>query len=278
MLVLSRRLHEKILFPTIQAAVQVVGVRAGVVRLGIEAPRELPVVREELHEGPAKGGSAPSQPADRAASAEIRDLKHLLRNRLHIGSVGLALLRRQLQDGLIEDAETTLAKVQEEFRSLVQRLDDEERKPPQAAVPQPPTEARKSKALLVEDNSNECELLATFLRIAGVEVDTAGDGADALQYLRNRGRPDVVLLDMGLPRCDGPTTVREIRRDPSYAGLKIFAVTGHPREEFNLANGPAGVDRWFRKPVDLQVLLRDLNLEFDYALSRGSPAMSASNS
>jgi CheY-like chemotaxis protein len=116
-------------------------------------------------------------------------------------------------------------------------------------------------ALLVEDNANERELLALFLRQAGVAVDTAGDGADALDYLHTHPRPDVVLLDMGLPRCDGPTTVRSIRADPACAGVKIVAVTGHAAEEFGLAVGPGGVDCWFQKPVDPAVLVRDLELE-----------------
>jgi len=113
----------------------------------------------------------------------------------------------------------------------------------------------------VEDNANERELLAIFLRMAGVDVDTAGDGADALDYLRHRQRPDVVLLDMVLPRCDGATTVREIRRDPACAGLKIFAVTGRSPDDFDLARGPAGVDRWLQKPLDPGLLLHSLNQE-----------------
>src|SRR5262249_1097499 len=96
------------------------------------------------------------------------------------------------------------------------------------------------------------------LRRSGLQVDTAGDGADALDYLRSRGRPDVVLLDMGLPRGGGPTTVREIRRDPTCAGLKIFGGTGDAPGEFDLHQGPAGGDRWFQKPVDPSVLLHDL--------------------
>src|SRR5947209_4217970 len=128
----------------------------------------------------------------------------------------------------------------------------------------PPAPARKApRALLVEDDPNERELLAGFLRHSGLEVDTAGDGCDALDYLRSRGRPDVVLLDMGLPRCDGATTVRNIRRDPAYAGLRIFAVTGSSPDEFDLGSGPGGVDRWFQKPLDPESLLRSLRQELE---------------
>lgn len=178
MLVLSRRINEKIVFPTFDTTVQVVGVRSGLVRLGIDAPSSVTILRAELQERP----------------------------------------RGQVL-------------------------------------------GRKAKALLVEDNANECELLAIILRMAGIQVDTAGDGADALDYLRNNERPDVVLLDMGLPRCDGATTVREIRRDPTYSNLKIFAVTGRSEDEFDLARGPTGVNRWFQKPLDPVALLHDLNQE-----------------
>jgi CheY-like chemotaxis protein len=99
--------------------------------------------------------------------------------------------------------------------------------------------------------------------MAGLEVDTAGDGADALDYLRSCPRPDVVLLDMGLPRCDGATMVRQVRRDPAYNGLRIYAVTGSTPDQFDLAQGAGGIDRWFQKPLDPSVLLQDLKKELD---------------
>ena len=100
-----------------------------------------------------------------------------------------------------------------------------------------------------------------MLRLSGFAVDTAGDGCDALDHLRSGGRPDVVLLDMALPRCDGATTAREIRRDPACAGLKIFAVSGHSPNEYDLDHGPGGIDRWFHKPLDPAMLLRELTQE-----------------
>jgi carbon storage regulator CsrA len=190
MLVLSRKPHQKIVFPGMNTTVEVVSIKHGVVRLGIEAPPNVTVLREELQ------------------------------------------LVQQQREGLGQP-------------------------PPR----QPPAVPYKVKALLVEDNPNERELLAIFLRLGGVDVELAGDGADALDYLRGGQRPDVVLLDMAMPRCDGPTTVREIRRDPAFGGLKIVAVAGLPEEDFNLGRGSAGVDRWFRKPVDPGLLLRCLKQE-----------------
>ena len=117
---------------------------------------------------------------------------------------------------------------------------------------------------MVEDDTNERELLAGFLRMAGIDVVTAGDGADALDYLRTEGRPDVILLDLMLPHTDGITTAQEIRRNPANEGLKIFAVTGHSADRFG-ADGlrSAGIDRWFQKPLNPEALLRDLNQDLN---------------
>jgi carbon storage regulator CsrA len=239
---MSRRPGEKIVFPGIDATVQVVGVKGAVVRLGVEAPAEVVVHRAEVL---ARLGEQAE-----AAGPSAAEARHHVRNRLSAAAVGLALLRRQLAAGLAEDAAGTLARVDEELRAVTGAF----------AAPAPrPGPARR--ALLVEDDHNERELLAGFLRMAGVEVAPAGDGAEALEYLKAHPRPDAVLLDMLLPRCDGPTTVRALRDDPAYAGLKIIGVSGHPPERFGIADGPAGVDRWFRKPLDPEKLLAELHRE-----------------
>ncbi len=257
MLVLSRRPNEKIVLPTINTTVQVVSIRPGLVRLGIEAPPEVTVVREELAQGSAP--RTPPPPANAVTGKTLRELNHLVRNQVNVASVGLALVRRQLRAGMTEASEATLAKIHQEFQALQQQV---EQTVAQAVPRRPDRTARK--ALVVEDNHNERELLAGFLRLAGLDVVTAGDGSDALDYLRDQGQPDVVLLDMALPRCDGPTTVRAIRRQPALAGLKIFAVSGHPPERFALADGTAGVDRWFSKPLDPEAFLKDLSRELDF--------------
>jgi two-component system, OmpR family, response regulator len=252
MLVLSRRPNEKLVFPTVPASVQVVSIKPGVVRLGVEAPANVPVFREEVME---------RMPAEQTRSfplpweAELKELTHSIRNRLNGVSLGVALLRQQLKNGMTLDCQRTLEKIEQEFRAVRDCVDkSSEWRKGQSAASHP------CKALVVEDDTNERELLAGFLRLAGVDVATAGDGSDALDYLHEQGRPDVVLLDMVLPRCDGPTTVREIRRDPALANVKIFAVTGHPRERFQMEQG--GVDRWFHKPLDAEALLRDIRQEF----------------
>jgi CheY-like chemotaxis protein len=233
---------EKIVLPTLHAAVTVVQIGQGVVRLRVEAPADTPVLRE--------AGRLPAPPA--------RFLPQLA-GRLATTAVGLGLLRLQLDAGLTEDARAALARVQEDFQLL--RLgvqgEMEARRAPATRAPR--------KALLVEDDCNQRELLAGFLRHSGLQVYTAGDGSEALDYLGKHGSPDVVLLDMGLPRVDGPTTVREIRRNPAYGGLKIFGVTGRQPQDFDLERGPRGIDRWFHKPLDPAALVHDLAEELDGA-------------
>jgi carbon storage regulator CsrA len=255
MLVLTRRLNEKILFPGIGATVRVVSVKGNAVRLGIEAPPEVTILREELRARGAEGEA--SLPPAGSADTRFRALRHLVRNRLNGTTVGLALLRQQAA-GRGTELERTIALVEEEIEKLRQQVEGEAAL--QAPAPLPP-KPRPRRALLVEDDRNERELLAGFLRVSGFDVDTAGDGCDALDYLRGGARPDVVLLDMGLPRCDGATAARQMRRDPACAGLKIFAVSGRSPDEYDLDRGPAGIDRWFSKPIDPVALLRELSRE-----------------
>lgn len=257
MLVLSRRLKEKIVFPSIEATVQVVSIKSGTVRLGIEAPSHVPVYREEVRERRDSAFFA----ADRSVRGDgelSRTLKHKLRNWLNTANLALALMRRQLQTGVMEGTALTLDTIEAAFQDLLQ--DIEGMSEPTPPPPAPATKHRK--ALLVEDDCNECELLAGLLRMSGFAVDTANDGATALAYLvahSQNDRPDVMLLDMGLPRCDGGTVVRAIRGEPSYSGFKIFAVSGHRPEEYSLDSSPALVDRWFQKPIRPEELLRELN-------------------
>jgi len=269
MLVLSRKLHEKILFPDFQITVEVVAIKSGVVRLGINALPHVKVLREELQARAAEWEAVQMPPGDRAVMPNSREHRHFLRGQLNATGLALELLHQQLLAGQSEHAQTTLAKLGEDFELLCERLQSAGEK----KVPQPAKQPRKArKALLVEDNQNERELLAGLLRMAGVDVDTAGDGADALDYLRTKVPPDVMLLDMAMPHCDGPTTVRAIRQAPAFARLKIFAVTGHSPDEFPVESGPAGINGWFCKPINPQVLIHDLTRELDSPLNGVEPA------
>ena len=259
MLVLSRRVNEKIVLPGIDTTIQLLSTKQGLVRLGIEAPAEVAVFREEVWLRTKPPVPSKNLLDDAAARTRLHELNHLLRNRLNSANLGLAVLRQQMLRGMSAEADKTLLKLEEDFRNLRQQSESLVEKTLEPPAPPPPAPANHPfRALVVEDDSNERELLAGFLRFAGMDVATAGDGTDALDFLKKEGGTDVLLLDMMLPRCDGAATIRAIRSDPQLHDLKIFAVTGYTPDRFNVTQGPDGVDRWFRKPVDLQALLQGL--------------------
>ncbi len=248
MLVLTRRENEKILLPDIGVTVELMSVSGNRARLGISAPDSIRILREEV---------AAHQGAIRQAAARgpiSRDFAHAMLNRLNTAILGAEMMRLQLDRGRYEEMAGPLEKILSELMDLAGML-----RPENAGAAVAPKARRPWRALLVEDNANESNLLAGVLRLTGFEVDTAGDGADALDYLHSHDRPDVVLLDMLMPRCDGPTTIGRIRRDPSLEGMKIFAVSATQPSRFGLATGRGGVDRWFSKPIDLNELVRQID-------------------
>src|SRR5688500_1150035 len=97
MLVLSRRVHEKLLLPTINASISVVAVKPGVVRLGFEGPEGVPIFREEIFDLQRWKAEQEAKPS---SEEKLGQLQHLIRNRLNAPMVGLALLRRQLEMGM----------------------------------------------------------------------------------------------------------------------------------------------------------------------------------
>jgi carbon storage regulator CsrA len=263
MLVLSRRLEEKIVLPGLNVTLQVIAIKRGAVRLGISAPPEVTVLRAELPDRAAECGRTAPRPESAAAPPRPGRVEQLVRRRLHVTRVGLAQARRHLRAGRAEEALLLLGKIDEDARLLEQRLGS-------ARAPTPPP--ARGKALVVDDDRNTSALLAECLRLAGLDVETAGDGLDALDYLRTNTRPDVLLLDMVMPRCDGPATLRAIRRNPAYSDLKVFGLSGHARDEFDIATGPDGLNGWFQKPIDPGALLRDLDRELGTPVNRLRPA------
>jgi carbon storage regulator CsrA len=231
MLVISRRPEERIVLPTLGVTLQILRVQKNVVRVGIDAPPEVRVLREELLDKPL--ADTPARPQ---AKSPGNGLSHALRNRLNKATLALHLLQRQLESDRVGAAMLTLEQVIAALEGL--------------EAPPAPKTPKRCRTLVVEDERNERELLAGLLNMHGCECVTAADGAEALAYLDNNARPDFVLLDMRMPRCDGPQTLAQIRRDPRFVGLKVFAISGTTPEDAGLKVGPQGVDAWFQKPLN----------------------------
>lgn len=265
MLVLSRGRNDKVVFPTLGISVEILRVAGNKVRLGIEAPQEVPIHRHEISEKIEANGESPTIKFPVSPDALARKLSHATRNRLNAAALGLHLLHRKIEIGDLTDAETTIFQIFNELKSIEGELEGSiQRKTP----PRTPTTSAGGeihhRALVVEDDDNERELLAGCLRMSGFDVDTAADGLQAMVRLTEKS-PDVVLLDMRMPGLDGPNTITAIRSNPDYNSLKLFAVSGTHPEELNVSVGPHGVDRWFIKPLNAKALMdalrEDLHIE-----------------
>ena len=250
MLVLSRKENEKVIFPHLGVALQVLRVGGGKVRVGIEAPDEVSVIRYEI--ASADQLAEFSEKLQQSAG----ELTHEVRNRLHTALLGLHVAQKQIEQNQHVDAEETI----QHLIASLQGLDHE-----LGGHASPSADRRRRKALVVEDNSNERRLLSSYLALSGFDVHAVDDGIEALDYLSTHDRPDAVVLDMQMPRLGGAAAVGVMRSDPRFRGLKVYAVSGMDRGELQVPVGPEGVDHWFSKPLDPQQLVERINAELDPA-------------
>lgn len=109
------------------------------------------------------------------------------------------------------------------------------------------------RVLLVDDNRDAADMLATALRHKGDEVTVAYDGEAALKA-RETFEPEVAVLDIGLPGIDGYELARLLRAKASSASLRIIALSGYAETSDRMRSTVAGFDEHLVKPVDLQVL------------------------
>ncbi len=250
MLVLSRRPGQKVVFPSLGVTIEVLRSRGSLLRLGIEAPSDIPVFRDEvLPPQDVLGGRADSPAAARsvAAASATRQVRHAWRNKLNHLLLKLQLLQRQQQLSQLNSPDQAL-------NEIIAELADLEATTLDSVAQSPSTGGAARRILIVEDQANERELLATCMRLGGIEVATASNGHEAFDWLHEHTLPDLVLLDMRMPEVDGPTFLRQIRADARLTTLRVFAVSGSSRSEFEPDTLP--VDGWFSKPVRVDSLLQ----------------------
>jgi signal transduction histidine kinase len=114
--------------------------------------------------------------------------------------------------------------------------------------------ARTQRRILVADDNNDAlESLATLLQLSGHEVYTAANGAVALESAEQH-RPEVALLDIGMPKLDGYEVARRIRAQPWGQRITLVALTGWGQDSDRRRSQEAGFDSHLVKPLDLDKL------------------------
>jgi len=113
--------------------------------------------------------------------------------------------------------------------------------------------SRGLRILLVEDNADARDMAQAVLALAGHDVRPFSNGEGAVAEAR-RFRPEVAIVDIGLPGMDGYEVARRLRADPELRHLRLIAVTGYGSPEDERRAHEAGFDRHLTKPVEPQAL------------------------
>ena len=108
--------------------------------------------------------------------------------------------------------------------------------------------------LVIEDDPVQSRLLTVRLKTAGYHVAVACDGVQSVSAVR-RERPDLILLDIGLPGGDGFLVLRRLKAIVHLSAIPIIAVSGRAAETDGERMLAAGADDDFQKPVDLERLI-----------------------
>jgi PAS domain S-box-containing protein len=138
-------------------------------------------------------------------------------------------------------------------------------------VPAPLPTSRPRRILVVDDMADSSQSLARLLRRWGHDVSLAPDGASALTVARST-RPEVILLDIGLPDMDGYEVARQLRLDQDGKAAALVALTGYDRspDPHHTRDCDVGFDAHLTKPVDLQAL-RELLATIEPRTNRHAP-------
>jgi len=115
------------------------------------------------------------------------------------------------------------------------------------------TTGRSRRVLVVDDNVDAAEIMAMLLEFLGHQVQIAHDGVTGFKAAWTF-RPDIVLLDVGLPSMNGYEVARCLRREPETAKIFLVALTGYGREEDRRLSKEAGFNVHVLKPLGIDAL------------------------
>jgi CheY-like chemotaxis protein len=121
-------------------------------------------------------------------------------------------------------------------------------------------ENSRAKVLVVEDFADNRFMMRRLLEMSGYQVVEAVDGKEAIEVAEST-RPDLILMDLSLPRLDGLDATRRIRELDGLARIPIVAVSAHDTNDFHADALAAGCNEYVTKPIDfdeLEALLKKL--------------------
>jgi two-component system, cell cycle response regulator DivK len=113
------------------------------------------------------------------------------------------------------------------------------------------------KILVADDNTASRELIREVLEMSGYDVVEAADGQDAVTRARENV-PDLVLVDIQMPRLDGYGVLRELRADPRLSNLQVVALTAFAMQGDRERALDAGFDGYITKPVEIAALRQEI--------------------
>jgi CheY-like chemotaxis protein len=164
--------------------------------------------------------------------------------------IGLALAQgfMRLHGGTIEAHSAGVGRGSEFVVRLPRRtIDTPPAKPEPGLIVQPELRARR--VLIADDNRDAAESLAMLLEIEGHQVAIASNGTQALEHIVEH-KPDIALLDIGMPKPDGYEVARRVRANAACDDVVLVAVTGWGQEGDKIRAREAGFDLHFTKPVE----------------------------
>jgi len=165
--------------------------------------------------------------------------------------IGLALVKSlvALHGGKV-DARSDAPGKGSEFEICLPRMDTGAAATPEANGESLAARAQPLRVVVVDDNQDAAQMLATLLEVQGHSVSVEYDGRGAVLRARIE-RPHVMLLDIGLPDTDGYALARQLRAIPELRGVTLIALTGYGQDEDRRMAEEAGFDHHLVKPADL---------------------------
>lgn len=112
-----------------------------------------------------------------------------------------------------------------------------------------------ARVLVVDDDEVIRRLIAVNLQLEGFDVETAVDGQDCLDKVKDID-PDVITLDVMMPRLDGWETAVQLRRSPDTAHIKVVLITARAQEDDKTRGHHVGADAYLTKPFDPNEMIR----------------------